>query len=86
MPVPNYQPKPNTDAITGPDDPGAMRPFAFGSKEAWYTFVGEQDGMEGIPFGRSVEVGDEQWQPDYDNGWRMGNYFRTMSGVNGYNI
>lgn len=84
MPVPNYQP-----VVTTPDDqlsPEQSLLFAFGTKEAWYTFVGEQDGMEGVPFGRSVAPGDEEWQPNYNDGWNMGNYFRTMAGVNGYNI
>lgn len=86
MPVPNYRPVPPATSDEFPDPtefPNA--PFAFGSKEAWYTFAGEQDGMEGVG-PHSVALGDEQWQPDYDAGWAMGNYFRTMSGVNGFTI
>lgn len=82
MPVPNYQPTPT------PDDELPIlsdAAFAWGSKEAWYTFIGQQDGMEGVG-PNSVEPGDEAWQPDYDAGWKMGNYFRTMAGVNGYEI
>lgn len=83
MPVPNYQPAPvPNDELPILSDAA----FAWGSKEAWYTFIGEQDGMEGIPFGRSVAVGDEEWQSVYDAGWKIGSYFRTMSGVNGYTI
>ena len=82
MPVPNYQP-----ASTPDDDlpPLSDAAFAWGSKEAWYTFLGEQDGMEGVG-PNSVEAGDEKWQPDYNAGWAMGNYFRTMAGVNGFSI
>ena len=79
MPVPNYQP-----VVTTPDDQLSVEQsllFAFGTKESWYTFIGEQDGMEGVG-PHSVAVGDEKWQPDYDAGWAMGNYFRTMAGVN----
>jgi hypothetical protein len=87
VPVPNYQPVPPPEGDEFPDKGEVINaPFAFGSKEAWYTFAGEQDGMEGIPFGRSVQIGDEQWQTYYDEGWKIGNYFRTMSGVNGYTI
>jgi hypothetical protein len=84
MPVPNYQPAPSTSQ--GNEFPiEQTKIFAFGSKEAWYTFVGEQDAMEGVG-PNAVAAGDEQWQSDYDAGWKMGNYFRTMSGVNGFTI
>lgn len=82
MPVPNYQPAPV------PDDELPIlsdAAFAWGSKEAWYTFIGEQDGFEGVG-PNPVAVGDEQWQPIYDAGWAMGNYFRTYTGRNGYTI
>ena len=83
MPVPNYQPVPLSTDDELPLLSDAA--FAWGSKEAWYTFIGEQDGMQGVG-PNPVAPGDDAWQKDYDYGWSIGNYFRTYSGVNGFSI
>lgn len=59
--------------------------FSMFGKPGYYQFIGEQDGMQGVG-PNTVQLGDEQYQPDYDTGWSAGNYYRTMAGVNNVSL
>ena len=82
---PYVQPFTGLDTTDIQPDTQNLQFWFLGTKNAYYEWIGEQDGQNGAgPF--SVQQGDEQYQSNYNTGWAAGNYYRTMTGANNVSL